>query len=104
MLLGRGKQPLGRTENMDTVHNYYEPLVIEQILQLSHRSRTDSEFLADTACVALNRLPPKYIRHDVDMAFFMTIEELEETYDRVAKAVTDAIDYVISREAERSRS
>lgn len=101
MLLGKGQRPANSLNNIDTVHNYYEQLVVEQILQLSNRSRTDTDFLADTACVALNRLPPKYIRHTVDMTFFMSTQELEENYDRVAKAVTDALAYVTEREAER---
>ena len=101
MLLGSGQRPLNTINSIDTVHNYYEKLVIEQILLLSPRSRNDTDFLADTACVALNRLPPKYIRHDVDMTFFMSPQELEETNRKVEKAVTDALNYVSERESER---
>lgn len=35
-------------------------------------SNVDSDYLSDVACVALNRLPARYIRHEVDMAFYMT--------------------------------
>jgi hypothetical protein len=31
--------------------------------------------LADVACVALNRLPARYVRHDVDMMFYLTEQE-----------------------------
>ena len=31
--------------------------------------------LADVACVALNRLPARYVRHDVDMVFYLTEQE-----------------------------
>src|SRR4249920_2893166 len=29
------------------------------------------DLLADVACVALNRMPPRYIRHEVDMTFYL---------------------------------
>ena len=32
----------------------------------------DGELLADVACVALNRLPARYVRHDVDLMFYLT--------------------------------
>ena len=82
----------------DSVHNYYENLVIEQLLRANDRATQDAEFLADVTCVALNRLPPRYIRHDVDMTFFLSPQELDEINDKVARAVNDAVDYVMSRE------
>lgn len=87
-----------------TIHNYYEPLVIEAILGASERSREDPDFLADTACVALNRLPPRYIRHSVDMSFFMSDQELEEIQDKVVLVVNDAIAYVLEREQVRQQA
>ncbi len=101
MLVGAGRQRYHPDSATDSVHNYYEHLVFDQILRASDRANADSEFLADVACVALNRLPPRYVRHDVDMTFFMTPMELEEMLDRVAHAVNDAITYVESREVER---
>jgi len=98
--VGRRYRPDSAT---DSVHNYYEHIVFDQILRSSDRAAKDSEFLADVACIALNRLPSRYVRHDVDMTFFMTPIELEEMVNNVVSAVNDAIHYVESREAENGR-
>jgi competence protein ComFB len=86
-----------------SVHNYYERLVFEQLQRASDRAATDANFMADVACVALNRLPPRYVRHDVDMTFFLSPVEHDEILDKVAKAVNEALEYVESRGA-RSES
>jgi len=83
----------------DFVHNYYERLVLQEAYSQSERiQQGDREFLADVACVALNRLPPRYIRHDVDMTFFMSPQDMMEIERKVATAVSDALDYVARRE------
>lgn len=62
--------------NFEQVHNYYERLVFEDVARRaqSYPSFT-SDMLGDVACVALNRLPARYVRHDVDMMFYMTEHE-----------------------------
>jgi hypothetical protein len=83
----------------DFIHNYYERLVLEEIVAQSSRVQDgDRDFLADVACVALNRMPPRYIRHDVDMTFFMSPQDIQEIANKVVQAVSDAIEYVESRE------
>lgn len=83
----------------DFVHNYYERLVLQEAHNQSERiQQGDREFLADVACVALNRLPPRYIRHDVDMTFFMSPQDMMEIERKVAAAVSDALNYVERRE------
>ncbi|MEH6470780.1 MAG: late competence development ComFB family protein, partial [Halopseudomonas sp.] len=57
-------------------------------------SPQDIEDLADIACVALNHLPPRYFRHEIDMAFYLSPTEYKEMKDKVDKAVSDAIAYV----------
>ncbi|WP_111640406.1 late competence development ComFB family protein [Marinimicrobium alkaliphilum] len=82
----------------DSIHNYYERLVLEQIrAQLNESHQRNANFMADVACVALNRLPPRYIRHDVDMTFFMSQDELAETEEKVTRAVSEALAYVAGR-------
>lgn len=103
MLLGVGRGRYNAESTRDTVHNYYEQMVIDQLLRSYDRASTDSEFLADAACVALNHLPPKYVRHDVDMTFFLTPDELENMIERVVKAVNHAVRYVESREDEKAK-
>jgi len=65
------------------------------------RARNDADFLADVSCVALNHLPPRYIRHDVDMSFFMSPVELQEISIKVQKAVDNAITFVMDHEREK---
>ncbi|MDQ2075213.1 late competence development ComFB family protein [Marinimicrobium sp. ABcell2] len=91
--------------DVDPIHNYYERLVLEEIVNQSDRARQgDRDFLADTACVALNRLPPKYIRHNVDMTFFMSPQEVAETEQKVTDAVQAALSYVQQREEQKSQA
>lgn len=104
MLLGAGRHRGEIVTAQDTVHNYYEHLVIAQLLSVSERASKDPEFLADVSCVALNRLPPRYVRHDVDMTFFLSPTELKEIDDKIAKAVKEALEYVETREQWRSNA
>lgn len=86
------------SEDTDFIHNYYERHVLQEIINTNSRAQHDREFLADVACVALNRLPPRYIRHNVDMTFFMSPQEMQEIEDKVTFAVKAALIYVDSRE------
>ena len=101
MLLGAGRRRYQLPVGVDSIHNYYEHLVLEEIAKVSERARQEGDFLSDVACVALNRLPPRYIRHDVDMTFFLSPVELAEIYEKVARAVEEALEYVISRDNAR---
>jgi len=83
---------------LDTISNYYEKQVISQIgLILGNEFNDDPDFLADVACVTLNSLPPRYIRHHVDMAFYMTSDERDMMEKSINQAILDAIDFVRSR-------
>jgi len=99
MLTNTRNYSLDTYEEIDFIHNYYERLVLQEILTQSQRAKNgDRDFLADVACVALNRMPPRYIRHDVDMTFFMSPQDIEEINHKVIQAVTQALHYVESRE------
>jgi len=80
----------------DNIHNYFEKLVFDIIQgKLSNNELDDDEdFLGDIACVALNQLPSRYVRHNVDMVFYMTAEEREQNQIIVEDAVVMATDYV----------
>ena len=86
------------TNEVDSIHNYYKHLVLEELTATSERATQDMNFFADAACVALNRLPPRYIRHDVDMSFFMSPTEMQEVHEKVRVAVADAVAYVSERD------
>lgn len=80
----------------ESIHNYYEQLVLDQLLtrRNTELQGESDDFLSDIACVALNQLPARYVRHNVDTAFFMTQEERQVIDQEVDKAVKKAIDYV----------
>lgn len=80
-----------------TVHNYYEHMVLEEIQHKLPDRRQEADLLADIACVALNHLPPRYIRHDVDMAFYLSPRDRIEMEQKVANAVQQAIIFVEQR-------
>jgi hypothetical protein len=78
------------------INNYYEQVVSEEIRRqlISRADALGMDFMADVACVALNRLPPKYYRYEVDMAFYMSPNEVYEAKERVTNVVTEAIIFV----------
>jgi competence protein ComFB len=101
MLLNVGRRRYQPSSERDSIHNYYEHMVIEQLQRSNSRANSDPDFLADAACVALNRLPARYVRHDVDMTFFLSPDEMENMINLVVKAVNEAVDYVESRENDQ---
>jgi hypothetical protein len=81
-----------------SIHNHYERAVYDEVITLAKkRPAVESKLLADIACVALNQLPPRYIRHDVDFAFFLTAQEREHSAQLVRDAVAYAFDFVVAR-------
>lgn len=88
--------------SFETIRNYYEHLVMQRIVDTlaSHAAaQSDSEYLADVACVALNHLPPRYMRHEVDMAFYVSPQERDE----ILVKVNDAVDFAVRFIAERQQ-
>ena len=77
--------------NFDQVHNYYERLVFEEVARRAHAAEHadyTADMLSDVACLALNRLPARYVRHDVDMMFYLTEQErlaMEQALEDVLK-------------------
>ncbi len=63
-----------------------------------------NDLLCDVACVALNRLPPRYIRHEVDFSFYRSEREREKGDRLVGEAVQYAFGFVQARSAMRARA
>ena len=82
--------------NFDKVENYFHRLVVEHLMA----EYADSELakipgaLEDIACLALNQLPPRYVRHSVDAAFYLAGEPLETMKEKVRDAVKYSAKYV----------
>ncbi len=81
----------------DDVHNYYEHLVLERIGKLGLQKAKNGDYLADLCCMALNQVPPKYIRYEVDMAFFLSGIEREKMEKEVAEAIEKSMKVLDAR-------
>ncbi len=73
----------------DSIHNYYETLVFRELIEtfVEDINTIDEDYVQDIACIALNMLPARYVRHDVDMAFFLTSQERSAMDKAVKEAV-----------------
>ncbi len=90
-----------------SIHNTYEKAVFTAVREMAQHFphiEANPDMMADIACVALNRLPPRYIRHDVDFAFFQTDKERTESERAIAEAVEFSFGFVQARNAMRARS
>ena len=90
--------------DFSSLRNYYERQVIEAVTDhaVTYPMLTEEQH-PDVVCVALNRLPPRYIRHEVDLAFYLTEKERNETERQVDEAVRFAYEFVQARFAMRAR-
>jgi hypothetical protein len=83
----------GRPDLLNGVTIVYEQLVIEHLLKVG--ADLSSEAQADAACLALNRLPSKYVRNAVDCMLFITPTDIERIGRAVDMAVINAIARVL---------
>jgi hypothetical protein len=82
--------------DFDSVENYYFRLVVQQITSAFGESPLADVpgALEDVACLALNQLPPRYVRHSIDTAFYLSVEEQQEMIRAVKLAVERAVKFV----------
>jgi len=96
-LLRRALTTIIRGMNMkldDDIHNYYEHLVLERISKLGLDTTKSPDYLADLCCLALNQVPPRYIRYEVDMAFYLPQSERNQMEMNVEHAISKALKYL----------
>jgi len=79
---------------LDNIQNYYETLVIEALAKEVEGKDVSEDILTDVLCIAINHLPPRYIRHEVDMAYYTSPTERQELNDKAIKAVKDAFVFI----------
>jgi hypothetical protein len=98
--------PSQDTLDFSPIRNHHEQAVYRAVIEiaphfpgLNHRP----ELLVDVACVALNRLPPRYIRHEADFAFFVSDRERADTELAISEAVEYAFGFIQARTAMRAR-
>ena len=89
-----------------SVHNSHEKSVFAAVQASAPRYpgvAHDPALLADVACVALNRVPPHYIRQSADLAFFITEKERLAITRRIDESVDFAFGYVQARHVMAAR-
>lgn len=89
-----------------SVRNHNEQTVYQTVAQHVTRYpglQDKPELLADVACVALNRLAPRYIRHSVDYVFYLSERERADNDRQILEAVDYAFGFVQARTAMRAR-
>jgi hypothetical protein len=92
------------TADFSSVHNHYERPVFEAVLRMAaDYPYLVADSLPDVACVALNRLGSRYIRHSVDLTFYLTEKERSGMEQTIHDAVTFAFEFVQARIAMRAR-
>jgi hypothetical protein len=92
--------------DFDSVRNHNERAVFDAVQQQADRYPGVShnlELLADVACVALNRMPARYIRHEVDFVFYLSERERGDSERQIFEAVDYAFGFVQARTAMRAR-
>lgn len=86
----------------DDIHNYYEHLVLQRLSELELDKTKSADYLADICCLALNQVPPRYIRFEVDMAFYLPQSERQQMEMNVENAVDKAMRYLDQAKAKRT--
>ena len=82
--------------DFDSIENYYFRLVKDYIQRelLDSILATTPGALEDVVCLALNQLPPRYIRFSADTTLYLSAEERQEMEGTVRKAVERAVEFV----------
>lgn len=89
-----------------SIYNHHERIIFQAVMEYAPNFpaiASDDDLLADVACVALNRLPPRYIRHAVDFVFYLTDRERQEIDLATKEAVGFAFEFVQARAAMTAR-
>lgn len=89
----------------DTISNYYEQLVFDSITKnvVVPDDVEHDDFLQDVACITLNKLPARYIRHNVDMIFYTKSDERENMQKTVDTTVKEAFEYVLKHHPKKNK-
>lgn len=79
---------------MYDLHNYNEKLLWERMACHPSLIEADDDFIEDVACLALNQLKPRYVRHDVDTAFYLASSEYAALTAQLDEALEVALAHV----------
>ncbi len=83
--------------------NYFERLVDLELDEDSYKALTADQRL-DASCLALNKLPPRYYRHDVDFSFYCSDEDADDFAAKVRDAVAQAVHELRAHPVAKARA
>ncbi|WPL19745.1 Late competence development protein ComFB [Thiorhodovibrio winogradskyi] len=87
---------------LSSITNYYEQLVLDEIFRTSSDAFTeppDQDLIADIMCLALNRLPARYVRHSIDFSAHLSSGDGRMMRQQVTEAVAQAIATIKRRQS-----
>ncbi len=87
----------------DTVTNFTEILVEESIDANGLEKSMGPDLLQDVVCIALNKLPPHYVRSTLDVKINLSAEERHALMSSVDAAVMAAVEVVNSGRRQSAR-
>jgi hypothetical protein len=61
----------------------------------------NGDYLADLCCLALNQIPPRYIRFEVDMSFYLAPSERQQMEINASNAVNHAVSILDQHRSEQ---
>ncbi|CAI87050.1 late competence development ComFB family protein [Pseudoalteromonas translucida] len=87
----------------EDIHNYYEKFVLEEIINRKLNEQYTDDVMADFCCTVLNQLPARYIRSDVDMAYYLSQTERMHMQQRVQTAIDVAISQIAKKKPQHEQ-
>jgi hypothetical protein len=84
------------------LHNYYERLVFNYISNelVDRYPEQNDDYFLDVAAFSLGRLPARYIRHEIDMIYYLDPAELDRIHQQVADVVDEAAELINQRKRD----
>ncbi|WP_298439354.1 late competence development ComFB family protein [uncultured Ferrimonas sp.] len=76
------------------IRNYYEYLVKQAIVDRGIHKTMNEDELLDLVCLALNKLPARYIRFHVDMANYLAGEQRQAMDQQVDDALAQSLQFL----------
>jgi hypothetical protein len=94
------------TVDFSSVVNRQENAVFRRVMEvaaLRGTLRDPAAQLLDVACLALNRLPPRYIRHEADFYFYLSPQERDQLESAIFEAVDQAFALVEHQQQQQEQ-
>ncbi|WKE64720.1 late competence development ComFB family protein [Gallaecimonas kandeliae] len=81
----------------DDIHNLVEGMLLDELN--THPPELPSQEWADLCCLVLNKVPPRYVRHDVDAVYYMSDDEWDHIQRKLRAAIKESIEFLRGQDA-----